>query len=182
MAAVYPAGPDPMMIRSRTPSCSAGGIVGSVISPVVTAGPGGGKSFTGGTTRIVRRAFPAAPSKGSPRARERGGGRGPFSAGRRHGDLGDVRGEAVLALDEPGDPHQHVPGVDRLVEGEVRSVLDRAVGGHVEAVQVPLGIVPGADLDRGAGSGAGDGHRREVLGLPEVEHEADAVLEVAEGR
>src|SRR3954464_1934472 len=52
MAAVYPAGPDPMMIRSRTPSCSAGGIAGFVISPVVTAGPGGGEAFTRGNNRV----------------------------------------------------------------------------------------------------------------------------------
>src|SRR3954462_9335041 len=113
MAAVYPAGPDPMMIRSRTPSCSAGGIAGFVISPVVTAGPGVGKSFTRGTTRIVGGAFPVAPSRGSPRAGERGGGRDPLSAACLDRDLGDVRGEAVVALHQPGDPHQHVPGVDR---------------------------------------------------------------------
>ena len=61
MAAVYPAGPDPMMIRSRTPSCSAGGITGLWISVVVTAGPGvGWWSFvTGGTTVSVGRSFPA---------------------------------------------------------------------------------------------------------------------------
>src|SRR3712207_5100821 len=58
MAAVYPAGPDPMMIRSRTPSCSAGGIAGATCS-AVTAGPGVGWSVvTGGTTRIVGAAFP----------------------------------------------------------------------------------------------------------------------------
>src|SRR3954469_20716708 len=47
-----------MMIRSRTPSCSAGGIAGSTISSVVTAGPGLGKSLTRGTTRIVGAPFP----------------------------------------------------------------------------------------------------------------------------
>jgi hypothetical protein len=47
-----------MMIRSRTPSCSAGGIAGFVISAVVTAGPGlGWELVTGGTTRIVGAAF-----------------------------------------------------------------------------------------------------------------------------
>src|SRR4051812_8668713 len=117
MAAVYPAGPDPMMIRSRTPSCSAGGIVGSVISPVVTAGPGVGNSFTGSTTRIVGRAFPAAPARGSPRACERCGGRGAFSAGRLNRHLGDVPPETLPLVHQARGPHQHVPGPDPLPEG-----------------------------------------------------------------
>src|SRR3954469_23186543 len=105
MAAVYPAGPDPMMIRSRTPSCSAGGITGSAISPVVTAGPGGGWGVvTGGTTRIVGAAFPVAPPGGSRRACESREGRGPLSARRVHLHLGDVGGEAVVAGHEAGDP------------------------------------------------------------------------------
>src|SRR3954469_20427138 len=137
MAAVYPAGPDPMMIRSRTPSCSAGGIAGFVISPVVTAGPGVGNSFTGSTTRIVGRAFPAAPARGSPRASERGGGRGSFSAGRLNPHPAGVRREALPVVHQAGDPHQHVPGRDRLLEGERRPVIDRAGGGYGEAVQVP---------------------------------------------
>src|SRR3954452_16415662 len=125
MAAVYPAGPDPMMIRSRTPSCSAGGITGSRISLVVTAGPGGGRELvTGGTTRIVGAAFP----------------RGPSPAGRSllrgvHPDLGDVGREPVGAGDEAGDPDQHEAGRHGLVEGQVRVVLDRAVGHLREAVQ-----------------------------------------------
>src|SRR3954470_13441595 len=66
MAAVYPAGPDPMMIRSRTPSCSAGGIAGSACS-AVTAEPGVGWSVvTGGTTRIVGVAFPVRTPSGVP--------------------------------------------------------------------------------------------------------------------
>src|SRR5215218_4483108 len=118
-----------MMIRSRTPSVSAGGITGSTISSRVTAGPGLGKSLTGGTTKIVGAAFPrrreAAPH-----------GWGPPLAGRLDRDLGEVRGEAVAAVDQAGDPDQHVPGGHRLVEGEVGGGLEGGVRSGVEAVEV----------------------------------------------
>src|SRR3712207_28545 len=100
VAAVYPAGPDPMMIRSRTPSCSAGGMAGCAGS-VETAGPGVGWSFvTGGTTVSVGRAFPAV-------LLARGG----------HGDLGEVGAEPVVGSDQTGHPDQQVPGGHRRGEG-----------------------------------------------------------------
>src|SRR3954469_23739324 len=114
-----------MMIRSRTPSCSAGGIAGCAISSVVTAGPGVGKSLTGGTTRIVGAAFPA---------RRWGDGRGGGSAGRVDRDLGQVRGESVRGVHQAGDPDQDVAGGDRLVEGQVAGGLERAVRGDGEVV------------------------------------------------
>src|SRR5689334_203381 len=149
MAAVYPAGPDPMMIRSRTPSCSAGGMTGSAISPVVTAGPGvGWELVTGGTTRIVGAAFPRSPAP-----RRAAVDRRP-SAGRARrvdGDLGDVGGERVVAGHQAGDPDEHEAGRDRLVEGEVGGVGQRAGGGLLEAVEGVRRLLRGADLDRGAG-------------------------------
>ena len=52
MAAVYPAGPDPMMIRSRIPSCSAGGMAGCAGS-VDTAGPGVGVLYDLGVEQTL---------------------------------------------------------------------------------------------------------------------------------
>src|SRR5689334_21710573 len=119
-----------MMIRSRTPSCSAGGIVGFVISAVVTAGPGGGwELVTGVTTRIVGAAFrrPRPVARREPASGERDGvlllARGVDR------DLGQVGLEPVLALHQTGDPDQHEPGLDRLAEGHVGGGVERAVGG-----------------------------------------------------
>src|SRR3954469_12349783 len=72
MAAVYPAGPDPMMIRSRTPSRSAGGMPG-LAGSTSTAGPGvgwtsvddGDSLFTGGTTPMVGAPFPGRRAPGA---------------------------------------------------------------------------------------------------------------------
>src|SRR5688500_18141972 len=101
-----------MMIRSRMPSCSAGGIAG--FPPVVTAGPGVRWFVTGDTTRIVGAAFPdlpsVAPSRASPRACEGWGRGGPLSAGGLDLHLGDVGGETVAARHQTGDPDQHDTG------------------------------------------------------------------------
>src|SRR3954452_13818955 len=102
-----------MMIRSRMPSCSAGGIAGFVISSVVTAGPGAGwELVTGGTTRIVGAPFPARPPP-----------RRGWSAGGVDGDLGDVGGEPVVAGHQAGDPDEHESGRDRLGEGQVGALV-----------------------------------------------------------
>src|SRR5437764_3567666 len=106
MAAVYPAGPEPMMIRSRTPSCSAGGMAGCAGS-VDTAGPGVGweEFVTRGTTRMVGGPFPVGPLR-----------RGSRSVGRLHGHLGEVGGEAAVRGHQAGDPDQHVAGAHGLAE------------------------------------------------------------------
>src|SRR3954451_20338870 len=110
-----------MMMRSRTPSCSAGGIAGSVISAVVTAGSGvGWELVTGGTTRMVGAAFPR------PRRR-------PLALG-VDGDLGDVGLETVVALHQAGHPDQHEPRLHRLVERHVGGGVELAVRGRLEPV------------------------------------------------
>src|SRR4051794_41036736 len=156
VAAVYPAGPDPMMIRSRTPSCSAGGMAGCSRS-TPTAGPGvGWESFTGGTTPIVGAAFPA-PQHRSPVGERVGSARGV------DGDLGEVGLGAVLHRHQAGDPHQHVARGHRLLELEVGAALDRALGSDGEAVDGAVRRVAGADLHRRAGLRRGDRHRRQGL-------------------
>src|SRR3954447_16469375 len=124
-----------MMIRSRMPSCSAGGIAG--LPSVVTAGPGAGwAAFTGGTTRIVRSAF-----RGS----------SPRSARGADVDLGEIGRATVAPGDQPGEPDQQVAGGDRLVEPEFGALLQGAGGGDREALQRAVGVVPGTDLHRGTG-------------------------------
>src|SRR3954452_11990027 len=98
-----------MMIRSRTPSCSAGGMPGRAGS-VSTAGPGVGWEFvTGGTTPMVGGTFPRA-----------GSARGVDD------DLGQVALEAALAGRQLGDPDQHDPAAGRLVEGQIGRAVHRA--------------------------------------------------------
>src|SRR3712207_4409182 len=182
MAAVYPAGPDPMMTRSRTPSCSAGGITGSVCSSV-TAGPGVGWSVvTRGTTRILGAAFPARPPAGSRRgSRVAAGSRGPLSAGPREADLGDLGGEPAVGGHQPGDPQQHVPGGHRLVEGQVRRGAQLTVRDHLVGAEVAVGLVADPDLHGGAVAAA-DADRGQGLLRAEVVEDVDPLLEVAERR
>src|SRR3954447_11766007 len=136
-----------MMIRSRTPSCSAGGMAGLPL--VVTAGPGvgwgpvGDCAVTGGTTLMVGAAFPVSAR---PDGCRRGRDGLPGSAGGVRHDLGDVRGEAVGAVDQTGDPDQDEASRDRLVEAEVGGVLDRSGAHGGKGVRRVRGLVAGADL------------------------------------
>src|SRR3954449_7392027 len=135
-----------MMIRSRTPSCSAGGMPGRAGS-VSTAGPGVGWEFvTGGTTPMVRAAFPRARSA-----------RGVDD------DLGQVALEAALAGHQPGDPHQEEPALGGLVEGQVGRAVHGAGGPDRVAVQVAVRVLTGADLDLDARRARGQGDPGDVL-------------------
>src|SRR5829696_6607176 len=168
VAAVYPAGPDPMMIRSRMPSCSAGGIAGFPL--VVTAGPGvGWELVTGGTTRIVGAAFHG-----------RRGATPLGSGGGADDDLGEVGLSAVLDGHQTGDPDEHVPGGGRLLEGQLGGALQLPGGGDGEAVQRTVGSAPGPDLDRGPREGRAEADRRDRLLAAQVVDDADARLEAAE--
>src|SRR3954453_16563130 len=159
-----------MMIRSRTPSCSAGGMAGWAGS-VDTAGPGVGWEFvTGGTTRMVRAGIPAG-------SRARGG-----SAGGVDGDLGEVGAVPAVAADQAGHPDQQEPGVDRLGEREVGGVLQGAGGGDGEAVEVAAGGTAGADLHGRARRRRGERDPGDRLRAAEVVDDADAGLEVPQRR
>src|SRR3954462_10744827 len=106
-----------MMIRSRTPFCSAGGITGG--PSVETAGPGVGwelpevgAGVTGGTTRIVGVPFPEC--------------RVPYRRGSARvvdGHLGQVRSEAAVAGYQRGDPDQHVARGHGLGEQHLRGAV-----------------------------------------------------------
>src|SRR5215210_934766 len=161
-----------MMIRSRTSGVSAGGTTGcSAVSGVVTAGPGVrcagvGEFVTGGTTRIVGAPFPVVPPDAL--------------AGRLQRDLGQVGLEAAVALDQTGDPHQHVAGRRRLLEGEVGALLELALGQQRPVLERTLGTAGGVDLDGRPGLRRRDGGAGELLLAAEVVDDADAVLEVPE--
>src|SRR5687768_7777380 len=139
-----------MMIRSRMPSCSPGGIAS--FPRVVTAGPGVGWSplsdggvtggVTGGTTPMVGATFPAPSHPSRPPPATGAGG----SGGGADDDLGEVGLGAVLDRDQTGDPHQDVAGGGRLLEGQLRGVLQLTRGGDGEALQRPVGRGAGPDL------------------------------------
>src|SRR4051794_14867742 len=159
-----------MMIRSRTPSCSAGGIAGGA-GAVDTAGPGAGWEFvTGGTTANGRGGIPRAAAASRP----------AVLAGAVDDDLGQVAAEALVAGHQPGDPDQHEPAGRRLVEGQVGGAVHRAAGGDGVAVERTVRVATGADLDGDPRRGGGQRHPGDVLVAAEVVHDPDAVLEVAE--
>src|SRR3954454_1957613 len=159
-----------MMIRSRIPSCSAGGMAGWAGS-VETAGPGAGWWFvTGGTTDRVGRAFPAVLATTRP------------SAGRRDGDLGQVGHEPTVGTDQPGEPDQHVARGHRSGEGQLVGTGQGRGGGDGEGVQIAVRRTPGPDLDGGAGGVRGQRDPAQRMLAAEVVDDAHAGLEVPEGR
>ena len=132
---MYPAGPDPMMIRSRTPSCSAGGIVGCSISPAVTAGPGLGwvplvtiETLDGGLSRVgaspaPRKTVFASILPGHVMTSRRGIGRPPVSL-----PCGGCPGVDRVTV-----------GVLRLLSGNRRSVGDVKTAVDPRSVRHPAG-------------------------------------------